>query len=216
MLNLERSRNRRVAAQVLLLCVAIVISVGCGEPVPRLQWVPNPVDVKTPVANIAEGVRVENWVGNSPEHGSGGSCVHASSINVFQGAGREDLSQLWRARRYEGPETGNGILSKYKAEGIPHLWTETADTKLLEQATATHRTGIIFYFPGHCVEFVEFAQYQGREVAVLLDNNFVDRYFLIDRPTFERSWKYYDGFAAVPWIEPVTPRTFPRTVPLET
>ncbi len=59
MLNLDQSRTLRVAAQVLL-CMAIVLSVGCGPRAPRLQWVPTPVSL-TPVANIAEGVRVENW-----------------------------------------------------------------------------------------------------------------------------------------------------------
>lgn len=209
---------RKACSSLHLVAIALVIAigcVGCGPRAPRLQWVPNPAEVKTPVANIAEGVRVENWVGTS-KYGRGGSCVHASSINVFESVGRQDLTQIWRDRRYEGPETGNGILAKYKAEGIPHLWTETADVKLLEQATASHRPGVIFYFPGHCVTFVEFAMYEGRPVAVLFDNNFIDRYFLIDRQTFERSWQYYDGFAAVPWLEPLTPRTFPRTVPLET
>jgi hypothetical protein len=203
---------------VALVAASCLLCVGCAEPQPRLQWLPDQVH-PVPMASMPREMRIRNWEGRGLGGHYGGSCVHASSINVFRASGRPDLEQVWydnRSRGYEGPETGNGIIAKCKEQGIPHIYTESGDVKLLEAATATHRMGIIFYYPSHCINFVEFSNIDGREVAVLLDNNFPDDFIVIDRDIFERSWDYYDGFALFPWIEPVTPRTYPRTFPTRT
>lgn len=215
-----RAFGSRVAlpfAFAILLCAG-----GCGVvggPAVELTYLPDQQH-PVPMTDIPREMRITNWEGRGAGGHFGGSCVHASSINVFRAIGRPDLEQAWyenRSRGYEGPETGNGILSKYKEQGIPHIYTESADVKLLETATKTHRPGIIFYYPSHCVNFIEFTKTpDGKEAAVLLDNNFPDQYIVIDRDVFERSWRYYDGFAAFPWVEPVTPRTYPRTTPKRT
>lgn len=207
---MSHSRIIATVAGVLLLAFT-----GCSLPssAPDLVYLPDQVQ-PTPIAGMPEEMRIKNWVGRGAGGHSGGSCVHASTINTFRAVGRLDLEKRWyeeRDRGYEGPETGNGIISKFKTQQIPHVYTESADTKLLDAATGTHRPGIIFYYPSHCVNFVEFAHVDGRDVAVLLDNNFPDRYIVIDRDVFEKSWRYYGGFALIPWIEPVTPRTYPRT-----
>ncbi|MEM9828412.1 MAG: hypothetical protein AAF958_17615 [Planctomycetota bacterium] len=199
---------------LLVFAFAIACSLGCNQP-PKLTWIPNQRQ-PVPSTNIPESMRIRNWTGRG-QFGVGGSCVHASTQNVFRTVGREDLYQLWKSKKrrgYAGPETLTGITTKYRNENIPHLYTETADVSLLEKATRTNRPGIIFYYPSHCVTFIQFARMKdGREVAVLLDNNFPDRYIVIDRRTFERSWRAYDGIAAIPWVDPATPRTFPRTSP---
>lgn len=199
----------------LLLLIALMIGcLGCSQQ-PDLVYLPDAVQ-PVPTADLPVDMRVKNWTGRG-KLGNGGSCVHASTQNVFQAIGRPDLVDVWRKNRrrgYQGPETGSGILSKYREQNIPYVYTETGDVELLEKATETHRPGIIFYYPSHCVNFIEFRNTPDGEKAVLLDNNFPDRYIVIDRDVFERSWKYYDGFAAVPWLEDrVLPRTFPRTMP---
>ena len=198
----------------ILLCLAVLsIATGCSD-APNLVMLPDHVQ-PVPIADNPADNRVENWTGVSRHGHRGGSCVHASTLDVLLSIGRDDLADHWWSLRnhgYEGPETGNGILEKFREQDIPHFYTDTADTRLLEYASATHRPGIIFYYPSHCVSFREFATMaDGSEVAILLDNNFPDKYIVIDRDVFERSWRYYNGFAAFPWLEPVTPRTFPRT-----
>jgi hypothetical protein len=201
----------------LLMIIALLLCVGCSPSLPQLRCLP---DQPRPVPSndLPREMRVTNWIGVGVDDMEGGSCVHASTINTFRGIGRPDLEKRWyNARKYgyEGPETGNGILSKFKEQRIPYYYTDSADSSLLEAASDTHRPGIIFYYPSHCVSFQEFAVIDGREYAVLLDNNYPDEYKLIERGLFEKSWRYYDGFAAFPWLEPMTPRTYPRTVKVD-
>lgn len=196
----------------LLLGVLLLFASGCG---PNLVWVPDQVQ-PIPIADLPEPMRITNWVGRSDNGHQGGSCVHASSINTFRTAGAYDLEEAWYRNRdngYEGPETGYGIIRKYQEQKVPFAYTSDADTSLLEEATRSRRSGIIFYYPSHCINFQEFAVLDGREVAVLLDNNFPEQYIVIDREVFEKSWEYYGGFALIPWLNPSTPRTFPRAVP---
>lgn len=195
------------------LAALVLFLVGCDQ-IPDLAYLPDAAQ-PTPIADLPQEMRIENWVGRADDGYRGGSCVHASTINTFRAIGRPDLEQVWvnnRSRGYEGPETGYGITSKFKEQGIPYASTSDGDVELLEMATETHRPGIIFYYPSHCINFVEFAEVDGREVAVLLDNNFTDKYIVVDRAVFERSWRYYGGFSLIPWVEPCVPRTFPRAI----
>ena len=108
-------------------------------------------------------------------------------------------------------------MDKLDDQGVPFAATEDGDINVLEEASRTRREAAIFYYPSHCINFQEFAYVQTPEftgeAAILLDSNFPDRYIVVDRKTFERSWEYYGGFAVVPWLDPVVPRSFPRAVP---
>lgn len=191
----------------------LFLVVGCDGL--DLQYLPDQVQ-PVPTADIPEQLRVDNWIGTSDDGSSGGSCVHASTINTFRAIYRPDLEAKWlenRDRGYEGPETGYGIIRKFQEQRIPHAVTSDGDSNLLDEASRTNRPGVIFYYPSHSITFIEFAMIEGREFAVLLDNNFTERYIVVSREVFEKSWRYYGGFALIPWVEPTVPRTFPRAIP---
>lgn len=208
------TRRLRRLLPAAFFCLVLA---GCSD-VPRegslfyLQDYPQPA----PIVDLPKEMRIKNWVGIDQDGDRGGSCVHASLINSFRAAARYDLEWLWfdnRGRGYEGPETASRILAKLSQQQIPFEHTSSGDISVLEWESRTNRMAAIFYYPSHCVNFCGFAVIDGREVAILLDNNFLDRYIVIDRSTFERAWRYYGGFAVVPKIEPMVPRTFPRTIP---
>jgi hypothetical protein len=203
---------KRLAALSILF--AVVVLTGCDDS-RQLDLVYLPDQVQpVPVVDLPVSMRVENWTGRSQDGDVGGSCVHASTINTFRSSGRSDLENAWfqnRNRGYAGPETGRGIMDKLSANRVSFAWTASADPELFQWSTDTRRQGVIFYYPSHCVNFQEFATLEdGREVAVLLDNNFPDYYIVVDRELFLRSWRYYGGFGFVPSLTPTTPRTFPR------
>ncbi|MCC9603525.1 hypothetical protein LOC67_23495 [Stieleria sp. JC731] len=206
---------RTVQPLILTLAVALLATAGCRSTrVPKLTYLPDRAQL-VPVADLPAGIRVENWVGRDVDGDSGGSCVHASTINCFRAAARDDLEAVWFANRdrgYEGPETASRIKAKLAAQNIPFVATESADVGLLEAATRTRRVAVIFYYPSHCINFISFANVGGRECAILLDNNFRDEYIVVEKQLFIRTWKYFGGFALVPWIDPVAPRTYPRAI----
>ena len=62
--------------------------------------------------------------------------------------------------------------------------------------------------------YADLADLEGQEAAILLDNNFPNQYIVVEsRARFERSWReLYGGMAVTPWLSPMLPKTYPRTV----
>lgn len=186
----------------LVALVLILFCVGCDSS----QWLELPANPpEMPVANIPKSLRQTNW---ADSRGSG-SCVIASSCSAFQWINRPELVKLFRTQ-YAGGQTESSIKAKWRANRIPFVCTETdaehGDPAILEWATKTRRAAIIWYFPNHCVTFVGFGLWDGREVAWLLDNNRVGQFIPIDKQTFIRNWRSYGGFAAIPLEHPVPAR----------
>jgi hypothetical protein len=199
---------------VLFLCLMF----GCSSASRSLDLVyVSDIQQPVPVTDLPESMRVENWIGRDEDGSVGGSCVHASTLNCFRSAGRFDLEQEWYNHRdegYEGPEADFRLLEKLDSRGIKFAATDDGDIEVLEAASATGRMAVIFYYPSHSINFVEFNVIDGQPVAILLDNNFPDAYIVVPKDVFLDSWRnLYDGFAVVPWIEPNPSRTFPRTLP---
>lgn len=223
MLGIKSGNGRGKGRFGAVLLFSVVALAGCsaGDRGLDLVYLPD-VAQPVPVSDLPEEMRIKNWVGTDVDGSRGGSCVHASTIHCFRAAGRYDLEAKWFAMRdkgYEGPEADFRILQKLDEQGVPFLATdgecERDDIDVLQAASDTGRWAVIFYYPSHSINFVEFADVNGVENAILLDNNFPERYIAVPRDVFERSWLAYGGFAVVPWIEPVVPRTFARAVPRE-
>ena len=191
----------------LLLLLVLVACVGCTES----TWVELPAPPKEiPSANIPLALRYKNW----PDANGSGSCVIASSCAAFEWVNRPDLASKFR-KTYAGGQTETSILTKYKQNNVPFVATQDpkiarasgtwgyGDPSILEWCSSTRRACIIWYFPNHCVTFVGFSDWQGKEVAWLLDNNRKERFIPIPKDQFLTEWRgKYGGFAAVPLLTP--------------
>lgn len=182
---------------LVLLCLLVFVT-GCESK----QWreLPCPM-VEVPAANVPASLRYRNW----PDRNGSGSCVIASSCSLFEWANRPDLARKFR-QSYAGGQTESSIKAKYRDNQIqyvaPSRDQDYGDPALLEWASATRRAAIIWYFPNHCVTFCGFSQWQGKEVAWLLDNNRTERFIPIPKNQFISEWRKYGGFAAVPLLTP--------------
>jgi len=197
----------------LLLLVSFVLLAGCTEP----QWRELAAPAKEiPAANIPASLRYKNW----PDRNGSGSCVIASSCSAFEWCNRPELATKFR-QTYAGGQTETSILTKYRDSKIPFVATKSreevqqrggfayGDPKILDLCTETRRACIIWYFPNHCVTFVGFSKWQGKEVAWLLDNNRKERFIPIPKGQFISEWRGFGGFAAIPWLTPAPSIPFP-------
>jgi hypothetical protein len=199
---------------LLLIAIALGATLGCTAPGPDLVYLPDQPQ-PPPAADLPVDLRLKNWIGTDVDGDSGGSCVHASTRMVARVAGDYDLDLVWfqnATRGYEGPESAGRLLDKLNREGRIFAATEDGDLDLLETASEEGRWAIIFYYPGHSIAFCGFDVIDNQEVALLLDNNFPDAYIVVEKQLFVDSWqRAYGGFACVPWLTQVVPRTYPRS-----
>jgi hypothetical protein len=189
----------------IAVCFVCLLT-GCSEQQWRELACPK---VEVPAANVPEALRYKNW----PDSKGSGSCVIASSCSCFEWFNRPDLAAKFR-KTYVGGQTEKSILTKYRASKIPFVATKSkeeadqtggyryGDPRILELCSETRRACIIWYFPNHCVNFVGFSQWQGQEVAWLLDNNRKERFIPIPKNQFISEWRGFGGFAAIPWLTP--------------
>lgn len=198
-------------AKTMILCTALLAAfvalVGCTPATPRVQPT-RPPAAEVPVANLPAPLRQRNWVSPAGQ----GSCVHASSISHFRWQGKFELAEAWR-QRYSGGETAYSILNKWVANRIPFTFTENGDPAFLEWATETRRGAICWYYPSHCITFVGFSKVDGREYAMLCDNNRPGQTIAIEKMTFIRGWRGYGGFAAAALFTPTGPLPWPAYTP---
>lgn len=194
-----------------LLFFAILI--GCETPATMpLQLTPPPAP-EIPAANLPTKLRQWNW---TDRFGSG-SCGHASLVYHLRWQGQLALAQWWRDN-HAGGVTATSICNDCTAAGIDFVCTRTADPAFLDWASRTRRGAIIWFFDAHCVHFCGFAKIDGREYALLCDNNRVDQFIRIERTEFLQRWKGYDGFALSTVFPPAPPNLYPifkQSTPME-
>ncbi len=184
---------------------------GCNV-VGRAKATPKPVEI--PVANVPRSLREWNW--------GGGSCVHAATVAVFRWQNAMDLAAYWR-KTYSGGESYEGLTSKLQRNKVPYYssssgggqdiagfnryvkslegqWygTLNGDVDVLERCTIDRRGGTIFYYPNHSIMFCGFTP-DGKD-AVVLDNNRIEKYIVIEKKEFIRKWRGYGGVCVVPTI----------------
>ncbi len=196
----------------IAICLTSLLT-GCTDQQWRELACPS---VEIPAANVPASLRYKNW----PDRNGSGSCVIASSCSALEWYNRPDLAQKFR-QTYAGGQTETSILTKYRESRIPFVATKSpedaartggyqyGDPRILERCSETRRIAIIWYFPNHCVNFVGFSQWQGREVAWLLDNNRKERFISIPKNQFLSEWRGFGGFAAIPWLTPAPSIPFP-------
>lgn len=195
-------------------CVAILLlallATGCEKEIQYVSNTPPPPEV--PRVNLPEAMRQKNWTSRTAAKYGQGSCVHASTVMAFRWQNEIELAEKWR-RSYSGGETASSILSKYRSNRIPYCALTVYDQseqnpdrfgnpEFLEWASETRRGAIIWFKPSHCCFFVGFCFRNGREEAVIIDNNSISRFEYYEKMDFLRKWRSYGGFAATPIISP--------------
>lgn len=139
------------------------------------------------VLDLPPEVRTKNW--------GGGSCVHASTVNLLLQMGMDDMAKWWR-NTYSGGEYDSRLISRMEAAGLRYAYTH-GDPSFFDWVTRTRRGAGIFYKPSHSINFV------GRDSqnAYLLDNNATSypeahgQYETVEFNTFVQRWKGFGGFA---------------------
>lgn len=206
------------ARALLLICVIGFVAsclTGCSvQPVahPLPQIVPTMRPSEVPGANLPVDLRPYNW---TDSRGSG-SCANASSVYNLHWSGLPDVASWWR-RTYAGGETAQSLRQKHEAAKQPHFYTLNADPVLLDWATKTRRSAVIWYYPSHAINFTGFhrdpsSPSDPKVYAWLLDNNRPQNFIKVERDKFLRNWAGYGGFALSLAAPPVPPPLFDAVV----
>jgi hypothetical protein len=136
--------------------------------------------------------------------------------------GEDALAKKWQ-KTYAGGETAISILKYWSAAGIPYCSTLNArtyecsgDPAFLRWASDTRRGAIIWWKPSHCCIFAGIEVINGKEYAMILDNNTPNKF---DDPVpldeFITLWRKYGGFAATPVLTPTGPLPWPIIHPVQ-
>ncbi len=163
------------------------------------------------VLDLPYELRTRNW--------GGGSCVHASNVNLLKHQGLVELADWWR-KNYSGGEYDDRLIKRLEAANVRYAYAHggrDADgngrddgEEFIEWCIRTHRGAGIFYKPNHSINIVGLDE----DYAYLLDNNYTDyperngHYERVPREEFFRRWHGYGGFAWTLVYDPAPPAPF--------
>jgi hypothetical protein len=184
------------------IVIALLLCVGCealdSPEFYRALPVPDP---ERPVVNPHVSYRQSNWRGPKGQ----GSCVHASLTSMLRWQNQFELAARWRATYGGDGEYDTELRSRLDEQGIPFAYTINANLKLLDIAHATRRGALLWWKPNHCCMFCGWVSVNGQLHAVILDNNHIQNYELVERSQFQRLWAGYGGFALTTLYDPPSP-----------
>lgn len=202
----------------IALIALLLMTTGCIELEPPRFALTKPPKPESPIVNLPVEMRIKNWTDRS----GAGSCVHASTAMLLKWLGEDEMAKKWQ-RTYAGGETAVSILRYWSAADMPYCSTLdmrtyqcSGDPAFLKWASDTRRGAIIWWKPSHCCLFVGIEEINGREYAIILDNNTPNKY---DDPVpldeFISLWRKYGGFAATPVLTPTGPLPWPIIHPIQ-
>jgi hypothetical protein len=196
------SRPFRVVA-LLLCCLGVGLVLGCDAPLEyRALAAPK---AETPSINPPVSIRVRNWLGGTS--GREGSCAHASTLNMLHWQNEFELARIWRSK-YSGGEYASRLRERLDREGVRYAYTEQANLALLDYAHETRRGAVIWWKPSHACTFCGWVEIDGKIHAVILDNNFPERFEYTEKNRFHRLWASYGGFGLTILGDPPSPPPF--------
>lgn len=168
------------------------------------------------VLELPPELRTRNW--------GGGSCVHASNVNLLIHQGQLELAAWWRSN-YSGGEYDDRLITRLEAAGVRYAYAHGGSDRngdgrddgeaFIEWAIRTRRGAGIFYKTNHSINIVGLDE----QYAYLLDNNAVDyperngHYERVPRAEFFRRWHGYGGFAWTLVYDPPPPPPFVESAP---
>mgnify|MGYP002144167602 CR=1 FL=1 len=205
--------------KTLTILTFLLLVTGCDLEMSQVVRNKPPTPEK-PIVNLPQPMRTRNWVSKLPSKMGQGSCVHASTYMLFRWLGEDELAEKWK-KRYSGGETASSILKYWNEAGLPYCSTFNSrtyecsgDPAFLQWCSDTRRGAIIWWKTSHCCLFCGFEEINGKQYAIILDNNTPDKY---DEPIpadeFIRRWRGFGGFAATPILTPTGPLPWPIIVP---
>ena len=164
------------------------------------------------VLDLPYELRTRNW--------GGGSCVHASNVNLLRYQGQMEMADWWR-RTYSGGEYDDRLIQRLEAAGVRYAFAHGGKDanrdgrddgeQFLEWTVRTRRGAGIFYKPNHSINLVGLDD----KYAYLLDNNYTDypekngHYERVPREQFFRQWHSYGAFAWTLVYDPPAPNPTP-------
>lgn len=192
---------RRLVTVLLLLSLS-----GC---IPEERWVAvKPPRPEIPVVNLPAQLHEKNW----PDANGSGSCVHASTLFIMRWQGKYELADWWR-RTHAGGETSQSILDAYRSNGLRYDCTTNGDPEFLVKATKNRRGAIVWWKPRHCCAFVGISVIDGREYAIISDNNRPGTFEKTPLAEFIYQWRGYGGFACTLLLDaPHSPIPWPSSI----
>lgn len=177
---------------------------GCDSPSVEYRAIPAPA-AETPSINPPLSVRVRNWLGGAT--GREGSCAHASLVNMLHWQNEFRLANFWRSN-YSGGEYASRLRERLDRANVPYAFTEQANIALLDYAHESRRGAVIWWKPSHACTFCGWIERGGKQYAVVLDNNYPERYEYTERSQFHRLWANYGGFGLTVLRDPPSPPPF--------
>lgn len=218
-----------LAAVGLIFATLIVASVDscrapdCSDgtcPVDTVRAMPALVASDLPASvsialDLPPELRTRNW--------GGGSCVHASNVNLLIYQGQADMAAWWRSH-YSGGEYDSRLVERLDAAGLRYAFVhggKDADgngrddgEEFMEWTIRTRRGAGIFYKPNHSINLAGLDE----NYAYLLDNNAVNypeqngHYERVERREFLRKWLGYGGFAWTLVYDPAPARPYVESI----
>ena len=189
-----------------MLLALLLILVGCDS-ANSVRKLPRP-EIEYPPANLPASLHQENWASKQRDTLGQGSCVHASSTNMFRWHNMFEFGEEWRAENHGG-EYDSRLMRKLDAKGIKYVYTQKADPRFLDWVSETRRAAPLWFKPSHCCLFLGWCEKDGRQYAAILDPNRPGKIELTPREQFVRLWAGYGGFAYTILNPPAPQLTWP-------
>lgn len=189
---------KRLCLLALLICL-----LGCDEVI-NVRPLPAP-DPMVPTCHLPVELRQRNWLGDRRE----GSCVYASLINHVRWLNLPKLADEIRGK-YGNGEYETRLKANLDAMGVKHASVSNADPRFLDWCDMERRGAILWWKPYHCCTFCGWVtRHDGKQYAVILDNNRPEDFELTEREQFVRLWAGYGGFALSVIADPANNVPYP-------
>lgn len=176
-----------VAVVILLICLG---QSQVGQPITVVHT------TERPIVNLPVALRQTNW-----SSGGQGCCVWATTVSLLNWQGRERTAERLR-RVADGGAEPEGFAQRLDSLGIRYAYTTAGDVKFLEWALRTRRgCGVTVMGGAHFAALVHLDS----KVAILLDNNSVEKYKVVTREAFLAEWKSSYGWGLAVLYGPAAP-----------
>ncbi len=187
---------------ILILAFGGLLLCGTPELVealdPPIYYRPPPAPMVA--ADLPVSLRHSNY--------AGGSCMYAASATALENSGHH-AQAMWLVNNHSGAAGIEDIERAWKRAKVKYRSTVSGDVSVLDFASRTRRHAAIYYKPGHAITFIGWAKRDGKEWAVLIDNNYTRKHEFVRRNVFLNNWRTrYGGGAIVPLYSPVPSRPY--------